>query len=79
MEKYGRAGQATDDNVTRHMRFARWITKATDVHAEDVIFNSCPRQPMLREQFLILLYTCIAFHVISDAMMASLLKILAES
>jgi hypothetical protein len=24
--------QATDDNITRCMRFAYWITKATDTH-----------------------------------------------
>jgi hypothetical protein len=28
--KYGRAGQAADDNITRRMRFACWITKAID-------------------------------------------------
>ena len=31
MEKYGRAGQATDDNIIRRMRFACCITKATDI------------------------------------------------
>jgi hypothetical protein len=30
MEKYGRARQATDDNITRRMRIACWITKAAD-------------------------------------------------
>jgi hypothetical protein len=30
VEKYGRARQATDDNIIRRMRFARWITKAAD-------------------------------------------------
>jgi hypothetical protein len=29
VEKYGRARQSTDDNVIRHTRFARWITKLT--------------------------------------------------
>jgi hypothetical protein len=29
VEKYGTARQATDNNVIRRMRFARWITKAT--------------------------------------------------
>ena len=29
MEKYGRAGEATDGNIIRRMRFARSITKAT--------------------------------------------------
>ena len=38
MEKYGRARQATDDNITLRMRFACCITKATDTtHSEYVI------------------------------------------
>jgi hypothetical protein len=37
VEKYGRARQATDDNIIRRMRFACWITKATDTHSEYVI------------------------------------------
>jgi hypothetical protein len=34
MEKYGTAGHATDDNTIRRMRFACWITKATDTDSE---------------------------------------------
>jgi len=30
LEKYGRAGQATDDKITRHMHFGYWITNAAD-------------------------------------------------
>jgi hypothetical protein len=37
VEKYGRARQATDDNIIRRMRFACWITKATDTHSQYVI------------------------------------------
>jgi hypothetical protein len=33
MEKYGTARQATDDNIIRRMRFACWITKATDTQS----------------------------------------------
>jgi hypothetical protein len=36
LEKYGRIGQVTDDNITRHTHFACWITKATDTHSECV-------------------------------------------
>jgi hypothetical protein len=32
VEKYGTARQTTDDNIIRRMRFACWITKATDTH-----------------------------------------------
>ena len=37
MEKYGRAGQATDVNILRCMRFACWIAKAISTHPEYVI------------------------------------------
>jgi len=35
--KYGRARQATDAYKTGRMRFACWMTKATDTHSEYVI------------------------------------------
>jgi hypothetical protein len=34
VEKHGTAGPATDDNIIRRMRFACWMTKATDTHSE---------------------------------------------
>jgi hypothetical protein len=37
VEKYVRAGEAIDDNITRRMRLACWITTATDTHWEYVI------------------------------------------
>jgi hypothetical protein len=40
VEKYGRVGQATDDNIILRMRFACWITKATVIHSEYVILNA---------------------------------------
>jgi hypothetical protein len=30
MEEYGRGRHVTDDDIIRRMRFACWITKATD-------------------------------------------------
>ena len=36
------AGQTTDDNVTRRMRIARWIPKATNTHSEHVTFIAVP-------------------------------------
>jgi hypothetical protein len=38
VEKYGKARQATDDNIIRRMRIACWITKATVTQSEYVIF-----------------------------------------
>jgi hypothetical protein len=51
VEKYGTAGQATDDNIIRRMRFAWWITKATDPHSEHtyIIIIAFPQQ-WLRER-----------------------------
>jgi hypothetical protein len=43
VEKYGTARQATDDNIIQRMRFACWITKATDTHSEYVILIAFPR------------------------------------
>ena len=36
MEKSGRAGQATDDNIIWRMNIAYWINKASDIHSEYV-------------------------------------------
>ena len=44
VEKCGTARQATGDDITRRMRFACWITKATDTHSEYVILMTFPRQ-----------------------------------
>jgi hypothetical protein len=37
VEKCGTPGQATDDNIIRHMRFACWVNKAADTLSECVI------------------------------------------
>jgi hypothetical protein len=65
VEIYGRARQATDDNIIRRIRFACWITKATDTHSEYVIIIAfplqiwlCERAPMLRYKHI----ACVVFH-----------------
>jgi len=40
-EKYGRAGQVTDDNIIRRMHFARWKTKATNTHTHRMRNTHC--------------------------------------
>ena len=60
MEKYCRAGQATDDDIIRCMHVACWNTMDTDTHAEYVIVNVLSRQQWLRERAKLLHYTCIA-------------------
>jgi hypothetical protein len=49
VEKYGTAGQATDDNTIQRMRFACWIpmTTHTRVYVNLIVF---PRQHWLRER-----------------------------
>ena len=60
VEKYGRAGQATDDDIIRRMRFACWITMDTSTHSEYLIVNAFSRQQWLRERVSLLHYTYIA-------------------
>ena len=50
MEKYSAASQATDDNIKRRMRFACWITKATDTHSEYVNLIAFPQRQLLCER-----------------------------
>jgi hypothetical protein len=59
MEKYGRARQATGDNIIRRMRFACWITKPTDTRSEYVICIAFPLPQWLRERASLLHYPCI--------------------
>jgi len=35
--------QATDDNITRRIHIASWVTKATDTHLEYVLIIAFPR------------------------------------
>jgi hypothetical protein len=54
VEKYGRARQATDDNIIRRMRVACWIRKATNTYPEYVILIAFPLQKLLHEHTSIL-------------------------
>jgi hypothetical protein len=60
VEKYGGAGQATEDTLTRRMRFSCWLTKVTNTHSEYEISTAFPWQQWLIERASILCYTCIA-------------------
>jgi hypothetical protein len=57
MEKHGSVGQATDDNTTRLMCIACWLTKAIDTHSEYVILFAFPQEKWLQERASMLLYT----------------------
>ena len=54
MEKYGTAGQATDDNKIRRMRIVCWVIKAVYTHSEEEMLIVFARQQWLRERFLML-------------------------
>jgi hypothetical protein len=56
------------DNIIRRMRFACWITKATDTNSEYVILIAFPRRQWLHERASILRYACIACLVVSVAL-----------
>jgi len=54
-KQYLTAGQATDENIAWLMRFACWMTKATDTTSEYVILTVFfPLQQWLRERASIL-------------------------
>jgi len=59
-EKYGRAGEATDDNIKQRMRCACWIPKATDTHSEYVILTASPLHQWLHERASMLRHPYIA-------------------
>jgi len=56
VEKFGTAGEATDDNVIRSMSFACWIPKATNTHKEYVIIIVLPLRNWVQEHGTILHY-----------------------
>jgi hypothetical protein len=60
VEKYGTAGQATDDNIILRMRFAWRTAKSTDTHSEHVTLSAFPLQQWLRERASKYVYTYIA-------------------
>jgi hypothetical protein len=53
-------GRATDYNIIRRMRYACWITKATDAQSEYVVILAFPWQTWLRERVSIVRYTYIS-------------------
>jgi hypothetical protein len=56
VEKYCRAGQATDGNIIRRMRIACWIPKATNAHSEYEIRIAFQQQQWLHERASMLCY-----------------------
>jgi hypothetical protein len=50
VEKFGKAGQATVDNITKRTRIATWIPEAKDIHSECVILIAFPPQQWLPQR-----------------------------
>jgi hypothetical protein len=61
-----RAGQATDDNIIRHMRIACWLPKATYTHSECeiiVVFATATVVSRTRlSGFVVWVYIGVLFH-----------------
>jgi hypothetical protein len=58
LEKQSMAGQATDNNITRRMRIAYWISNATDINSEYILI-AYRLQRWLRGSVWMLRYTYI--------------------
>jgi len=62
-EKYFTTGRHTDDNITRRMRFACAVPKATNTHSEYVILIVFPLQKWWQEKATLSRYTYVACRV----------------
>ena len=58
VEKYGRAGQTTDDNIMWHMCFVCWMIEATNTHSKYVILIAFPWQYWFHEFTSSVMYIC---------------------
>jgi hypothetical protein len=69
VQKYGRAGQATDDIITARMRFTCCINEATDTNSEHAIFIAFSIATKLREHasLLPLCTECLSCHYVGTA------------
>jgi hypothetical protein len=59
VEKCGRTGQGTDDNIRRRMRIECWMTKATHTHSEYAILIAFSLYQWLRERSSMLYVHCL--------------------
>jgi hypothetical protein len=64
VEKYGRAIEATDGNITGRIHFACCKTKVTNTHLEYAMPIAFPPQKWLRERASILRYADVACFVL---------------
>jgi hypothetical protein len=80
VEKYGTAGQTTDDNTVRRMRLACWINKATDKQSGYVTVIAFPvnNGNANAPQYYVILHCCscslllwVALNVLQDFLLPS--------
>jgi len=62
------ACQVTDENIMRRMRFACWITKATNTHSEYVTPVAFPRQQWFHKRASMLRYMYTACLVTTEVL-----------
>jgi len=63
IEKHGRAGQATENNIIQHRHIGCWMNMATKTHSEYVILTPSPWQKQLHASASMLHYTNNAYPV----------------
>jgi hypothetical protein len=68
VERFYKAGQATDDTIIRRMRIACWIPEATDTHSEYLMLTAFPQWQWLRERASMSRWTCVACLVFSASL-----------
>jgi hypothetical protein len=76
VEKYGRAGQATEGDMIRRMRIAYWITTVTNTHPEYVIPTASPLLKWLYERATMLRYTFTVRLVINPVNISAIIIII---
>jgi hypothetical protein len=65
MEKYGVAGQATDNNTVRCMHLGRWLNKATDTHSEYIKVCFSTARNVTRPSLMLCLYVhCESYYLL---------------
>ena len=61
-------GQDTDDSITQCVRFACWITKATDTHSEYVILIAFPLHSGYERLNVTLYVHCLSCFILNEGL-----------
>ena len=74
VEKYGRAGQPTDNNIIRPRRFACCIAVATDTQSQYLILTAFPRQQLITQKRLNVRFRILRLHAAEVVKLATLVN-----